>query len=75
LHPEWIVVIGVCTHAGCKPIEGLGKHGGWLCLCHGSDFDTSGRVRSGPALENLAIPPYGFVTPNTLRIGVSTNHR
>jgi ubiquinol-cytochrome c reductase iron-sulfur subunit len=67
---EWIVVIGECTHAGCKPIEGLGDHDGWLCLCHGSDFDTSGRVRKGPALENLEIPPYSFVDENRLRIGV-----
>lgn len=67
--PEWIVVIGECTHAGCKPIEGLGGYGGWLCLCHGSDFDTAGRVRKGPALENLQIPPHEFTGPLRLRIG------
>ena len=68
-HPDWIVVVGECTHAGCKPIEGLGDYGGWLCLCHGSDFDTSGRVRKGPALQNLEIPPYAFITEERLRIG------
>lgn len=67
--PEWIVVFGECTHAGCKPIEGLGKYGGWLCLCHGSDFDTSGRIRRGPARQNLEIPQYSFTGRTTLRIG------
>jgi ubiquinol-cytochrome c reductase iron-sulfur subunit len=67
--PDWIVVVGECTHAGCKPIEGLGDYGGWLCLCHGSDFDTSGRVRKGPAVENLEVPPHTFLSENVLRIG------
>ncbi len=66
---EWIVVVGECTHAGCRPIEGLGRYGGWLCLCHGSDFDTSGRVRKGPALKNLNVPPYEFIASERLRIG------
>ena len=72
-YPDWIVVVGECTHAGCKPIEGLGDFGGWLCLCHGSDFDTSGRVRKGPALENLEVPPHTFLSESVLRIGKSAS--
>lgn len=72
--PEWLVVIGVCTHLGCvplgqKPTEARGDYGGWLCPCHGSQFDTSGRIRKGPAPINLELPPYKFINDTTLRIG------
>jgi len=67
--PEWLVVVGLCTHAGCIPNGPLGRFGGWYCLCHGSQFDTSGRIREGPARENLRVPPYRFVGPKRLRIG------
>jgi ubiquinol-cytochrome c reductase iron-sulfur subunit len=66
--PEWLVVLGVCTHLGCVPIEG-GDFGGWRCPCHGSQYDASGRVTHGPAGQNLAVPPYKFVDANTIRIG------
>ncbi len=69
--PEWLVVIGKCTHAGCKPIDKVGQYGGWFCFCHGSQFDTSGRARAGPAARNLEVPPYRFVDKDTLEIGCS----
>eukprot|EP00597_Dinobryon_sp_UTEXLB2267_P001165 CAMPEP_0170072850 /NCGR_PEP_ID=MMETSP0019_2-20121128/10398_1 /TAXON_ID=98059 /ORGANISM="Dinobryon sp., Strain UTEXLB2267" /LENGTH=221 /DNA_ID=CAMNT_0010282053 /DNA_START=22 /DNA_END=687 /DNA_ORIENTATION=+ len=56
--PEWLVVLGICTHLGCVPISGAGEYGGWFCPCHGSHYDTSGRIRKGPAPLNLEIPPY-----------------
>lgn len=76
-NPEWLVVIGVCTHLGCVPNErrALGDQkeshqGGWLCACHGSQYDASGRVTHGPAPKNLEVPPYQFVDNGTiLRIG------
>lgn len=68
--PEWVVVEGICTHAGCIPTGPLGDYDGWYCLCHGSQFDTAGRVRSGPARENLKIPPYQFVADGKVRLGV-----
>lgn len=68
--PEWVVVEGVCTHGGCIPTGPLGDYGGWYCLCHGSQFDTAGRVRAGPARQNLEIPPYRFVEALRLRLGV-----
>ena len=72
--PEWLVVIGVCTHLGCipmgqKPNENHGAFGGWFCPCHGSEYDTSGRIRQGPAPKNLVVPPYEFVSDTLLRIG------
>lgn len=72
--PEWLVVIGVCTHLGCipqgqKPTENHGEFGGWFCSCHGSQYDTSGRIRKGPAPKNLAVPPYAFVNDTTIKIG------
>jgi ubiquinol-cytochrome c reductase iron-sulfur subunit len=74
-NPQWLVVIGVCTHLGCvpngqKPSENKGSFGGWFCPCHGSEYDASGRVRKGPAPKNLEIPPYTFVNDGkTIRIG------
>lgn len=67
--PNWLVVIGRCTHEGCEPFAGLGDDGGWLCLCHGSQFDLSGRVRKGPAPTNLPVPPHHFPAPSILAIG------
>lgn len=74
IKPEWLVVVGICTHLGCiplgqKPGEPKGEYGGWLCPCHGSQFDGSGRVRRGPAPTNLAVPPYVFLNDTTIRIG------
>jgi ubiquinol-cytochrome c reductase iron-sulfur subunit len=70
--PEWLVVIGVCPHLGCVPLGDPGRRGefdGWFCPCHGSQFDTSGRVRRGPAPTNLVVPPYTFVSETRIRIG------
>jgi ubiquinol-cytochrome c reductase iron-sulfur subunit len=72
--PEWLVLIGVCTHLGCiplgqKPSEPKGEFGGWFCPCHGSHYDTSGRIRKGPAPANLPVPPYEFSDDTTLMIG------
>lgn len=70
---EWLVLVGVCTHLGCVPgnksSDSKGDFGGWLCPCHGSHYDTSGRIRKGPAPQNLAVPPYQFVNDKTLLIG------
>ncbi|KAJ3328127.1 ubiquinol--cytochrome-c reductase catalytic subunit rip1 [Blyttiomyces sp. JEL0837] len=59
--PEWLVMLGVCTHLGCVPIGDAGEYGGWFCPCHGSHYDISGRIRKGPAPLNLEIPPYQIV--------------
>ena len=67
--PEWLVVIGVCTHLGCIPLGHEGQYEGWLCPCHGSVYDTSGRIRQGPAPLNLAVPTYAFLSPTKLKIG------
>jgi ubiquinol-cytochrome c reductase iron-sulfur subunit len=67
--PELLVMIGVCTHLGCIPLGEQGEYGGWFCPCHGSHYDTSGRIRKGPAPRNLEIPPYKFVTDSLVRIG------
>jgi ubiquinol-cytochrome c reductase iron-sulfur subunit len=67
---EWLVMVGVCTHLGCVPIgNGAGDFGGWFCPCHGSHYDTSGRIRRGPAPENLPIPVAEFVDATTIRLG------
>lgn len=67
--PNWLVVIGVCTHLGCVPINGLGDFGGYYCPCHGSHFDGAGRARKGPAPKNLEVPHYEFVDSHTLVVG------
>lgn len=67
--PEWLVVIGVCTHLGCIPIANSGDFGGYYCPCHGSHYDASGRIRKGPAPLNLEIPEYEFTTDTTLLVG------
>lgn len=66
---NWIVMIGVCTHLGCVPLGQAGDFGGWFCPCHGSHYDTAGRIRKGPAPENLAIPQYEFISEAVVRIG------
>lgn len=67
--PEWIVALGICTHLGCVPVSNAGEYQGWFCPCHGSHYDTSGRIRKGPAPLNLEVPPYNFLTETSIRIG------
>ena len=72
--PEFLVLLGVCTHLGCVPLgqkvgEVKGEYDGWFCPCHGSHYDTSGRIRKGPAPTNLEIPPYSFVSDQVIKIG------
>jgi ubiquinol-cytochrome c reductase iron-sulfur subunit len=66
---EWLIVIGICTHLGCVPNFGQGKYGGWLCPCHGSVYDTAGRIRQGPAPKNLYLPDYAFLPGGKVKIG------
>ena len=66
---EWLVLVGVCTHLGCVPLNDKGDYNGWFCPCHGSHYDTSGRIRKGPAPTNMEIPEYKFVDANTIKIG------
>jgi len=67
--PEWLVVVGVCTHLGCIPTGHEGEFHGWFCPCHGSTYDTSGRIRSGPAPTNLEVPDYDFLSDTKIKIG------
>jgi ubiquinol-cytochrome c reductase iron-sulfur subunit len=72
--PEWLIMIGVCTHLGCIPLgqnpgDDRGPFGGWFCPCHGSVYDTAGRIRQGPAPANLVIPPYEFTSDTAIKIG------
>jgi len=67
--PEWLVLIGVCTHLGCVPLFGQGDYNGWFCPCHGSVYDLSGRIRKGPAPINLEVPAYDFVSDTRIKIG------
>ncbi|WP_193183511.1 ubiquinol-cytochrome c reductase iron-sulfur subunit [Nisaea sediminum] len=72
--PEWLILVGICTHLGCVPLgqkttEPRGDYGGWFCPCHGSHYDTSGRIRKGPAPQNLHVPPYEFTGDAAIRIG------
>lgn len=69
IEPQWLVMVGICTHLGCVPIGEAGEFGGWFCPCHGSHYDTSGRIRRGPAPENLEVPVYEFLDETTIRIG------
>ena len=74
IKPEWLVLIGVCTHLGCTPTVSTpaipeGDYGGWLCHCHGSMYDTAGRIRKGPAPENLPVPPYTFLSDTRIKVG------
>ena len=67
--PEWLVMVGICTHLGCVPLNDKGDYNGWFCPCHGSHYDTSGRIRKGPAPKNLEIPPYTFKNDKTILVG------
>ena len=74
IEPQWLVVVGICTHLGCVPLgqqpsQPHGEYGGWFCPCHGSVYDTSGRVRGGPAPRNLDVPEYVFTADNVIQIG------
>ncbi|EKD60729.1 MAG: Ubiquinol-cytochrome c reductase iron-sulfur subunit [uncultured bacterium] len=66
---EWLVMMGVCTHLGCVPLGTSGDFGGWFCPCHGSHYDTSGRIRKGPAPRNLPVPVAAFIDANTIKLG------
>jgi ubiquinol-cytochrome c reductase iron-sulfur subunit len=68
-HEKWLITIGICTHLGCVPIANQGDYDGWFCPCHGSHYDSSGRVRKGPAPLNLAVPTYEFISDSKIRIG------
>src|ERR1700720_568881 len=68
-HDQWLVLIGICTHLGCIPIAHQGNYDGFFCPCPGSQYDTSGRIRQGPAPLNLALPPYEFVSDSKIQIG------
>jgi ubiquinol-cytochrome c reductase iron-sulfur subunit len=73
-HDNWLVLVGICTHLGCIPKgqslgDSRGEYGGWFCPCHGSHYDTSGRIRKGPAPANLEVPPYQFTADTKIRIG------
>jgi ubiquinol-cytochrome c reductase iron-sulfur subunit len=73
-HDQWLVMVGVCTHLGCIPLGGAGDfggsdNGGWFCPCHGSHYDTAGRIRKGPAPKNLTVPQYTFLSDNRIKIG------
>jgi ubiquinol-cytochrome c reductase iron-sulfur subunit len=72
--PEWLIMVGVCTHLGCIPLgqkqgDPRGSFGGWFCPCHGSQYDTAGRIRLGPAPRNLELPEYAFLDNNRVKIG------
>jgi ubiquinol-cytochrome c reductase iron-sulfur subunit len=72
--PEWLIMVGVCTHLGCIPLgqkqgQPKGDYGGWFCPCHGSHYDSSGRIRKGPAPKNLPVPEYVFLDDTTVKIG------
>jgi ubiquinol-cytochrome c reductase iron-sulfur subunit len=68
-HDQWLVLVGICTHLGCIPLAHQGDYDGWFCPCHGSQYDTSGRIRRGPAPLNLPLPPYEFTSATKIRIG------
>ncbi|MEZ5853779.1 MAG: ubiquinol-cytochrome c reductase iron-sulfur subunit [Hyphomicrobiaceae bacterium] len=73
-HPNWLILVGICTHLGCIPkgqglADARGDYGGWFCPCHGSHYDTAGRIRKGPAPANLEVPPYQFVSDTKIKIG------
>jgi ubiquinol-cytochrome c reductase iron-sulfur subunit len=73
-HENWIVLVGICTHLGCIPKgqsigDARGDFGGWFCPCHGSHYDTAGRIRKGPAPRNLEVPPYDFASDSKIKIG------
>jgi ubiquinol-cytochrome c reductase iron-sulfur subunit len=71
-HEQWLVLIGICTHLGCIPLPHQGNYDGWFCPCHGSQYDSAGRIRQGPAPLNLPLPPYQFLSDSKIRIGESS---
>lgn len=68
-HEEWLIMIANCTHLGCVPVGEAGEFDGWFCPCHGSHYDTAGRIRKGPAPKNLVVPPYEFMSDTLVQIG------
>jgi len=68
-NPKYLIMVGVCTHLGCVPLADQGEYKGWFCPCHGSHYDTSGRIRKGPAPSNLEIPPYKFISDTKVKVG------
>lgn len=68
-HEQWLVMIANCTHLGCVPVGESGEYDGWFCPCHGSHYDTAGRIRKGPAPTNLVVPPYEFISDTLVQIG------
>ena len=66
---KFLVMLGVCTHLGCVPIGDAGEYDGWFCPCHGSHYDTSGRIRKGPAPTNLPVPEYSYISDTKIKIG------
>jgi len=71
---QWLIVVGVCTHLGCIPLgqkstDSKGEYGGWFCPCHGSHYDTAGRIRRGPAPTNLPVPQYSYISDTQIKIG------
>ena len=73
-HEKWLIMVGICTHLGCVPLgqkdsDVKGEYGGWFCPCHGSHYDSSGRIRKGPAPTNLEVPEYTFLNETTVKIG------
>lgn len=69
VNPKYLVMIGVCTHFGCVPVGEAGDYDGWYCPCHGSHYDTSGRIRKGPAPSNMVIPPYEYTSETVIKVG------
>ena len=69
LKPQYLVMVGVCTHFGCVPVGEAGDYDGWYCPCHGSHYDTSGRIRKGPAPKNLVVPPYAYTSDTVIKVG------
>lgn len=72
--PQWLIMVGICTHLGCIPLgqktnDPKGDYGGWFCPCHGSHYDTSGRIRKGPAPKNLVVPEYQYLSDTKIKIG------
>ncbi len=68
-HENWLIVVGTCTHLGCVPLGNQGDYNGWFCPCHGSHYDTAGRIRKGPAPLNLVVPTYEFLSDKVVKIG------
>jgi ubiquinol-cytochrome c reductase iron-sulfur subunit len=68
-HEQWLIMIANCTHLGCVPVGDAGEFDGWFCPCHGSHYDSAGRIRKGPAPTNLVLPPYEFLSDTLVQIG------